>query len=503
MSTIRKLRKLIRNPNLFFFDYFSKKIGSVIENKNLAGQSISGHEILIDEKIHPWIQVATRFGLRTGAMTGRSDQSLLVDRRRLVYVLFFILHIAQNFKSAVRIYTLCGAIDITVKKSELLVSGKAEWIHSKISLKPDFVIEIIGQFNNNFACHIFPYEVDSAGLVNILSSSAYIKKFPVSAFDKVYPQARDLSGNYEFDTPWPIDVVFTWVNKDDPIWVNKWNAIFPENNFDPDRYSSRDELKYSLRSICKFLPWFRKIYIVSNCNPPDWLTNWHRIEWISHEKIFPECSVLPTFNSHAIEACLHRIPGLSEKFIYFNDDVFLNQPCYYKDFFDLQGRSIANLESYGMVFEDGAYDVTRDYLSASLNSSRVISKVAPTYKATRLHRHTPHALKKEVLEVLNSKFPEMFSKTRAARLRTPDDINVTSFMYHHYALASGEAVVGDFLSLIVRPSNVSRVRDSRVRKYKFLCFNDGGGSSESDGFSNEFKRFVLRTYPMLSSFEYE
>lgn len=497
----KKLKKLIRNPNLFFFDYFSKKLGKTVENKHVTGQCILGYEILIDEKIHPWIQVAKRFGLRTGAMTGLSDQSLLVDRRRLVYVLFFVLHIAQSFKCMLRIYTLAGGLDITLKESELLVPGKAEWIYSKISQKPDFVIELVGQFDNNFACHIFLYEIDSNGLVNIRSNSAYIKKFPESAFDSIYPAARDVSGDYGFDTPWPIDVVFTWVNKDDPTWVDKWIATYPQKNFDPDRYSSRDELKYSLRAICKFLPWFRTIYIVSNCNPPDWLRTSHKIKWISHEEIFPDCSVLPTFNSHAIEACLHRITGLGDKFIYFNDDVLLNQPCYYKDFFDSQGRSIANLESYGMVFEDGIFDATREYLSSSLNSYRLINEVVSTYKAARLHRHTPHALKKEVLETLDNKFSEVFSKTRAARLRTPDDINVASFMYHHYALASGEAVCGDFLSLIVRPSNVSKVRDLSVRKYKFLCFNDGGGSAENDRFSTEFKRFVLRTYPMRNSFE--
>ena len=71
---------------------------------------------------------------------------------------------------------------------------------------------------------------------------------------------------------------------------------------------------------------------------PAWLPHdTERIRVVTHAEIFPDPSVLPTFNSHAIEACLHRIPGLAERFIYFNDDVFLGRETRVEDFFTQAG----------------------------------------------------------------------------------------------------------------------------------------------------------------------
>ena len=99
--------------------------------------------------------------------------------------------------------------------------------------------------------------------------------------------------------------------------------------------------RYSLRSIEKFAPWILKVFIVTNGQVPDWLdANHPKVQIIPHELIFPNKSVLPTFSSSAIEMNLHRIPGLSEHFIYFNDDVFLGQPVYPYDFYTLEKGQI-------------------------------------------------------------------------------------------------------------------------------------------------------------------
>ena len=79
------------------------------------------------------------------------------------------------------------------------------------------------------------------------------------------------------------------------------------------------------------------MFIVTNGQIPDWLeTNNPKVEIITHEMIFPNTSVLPTFSSSSIEMNLHRIPGLSEFFIYFNDDVFLGRPVYPYDFYTIE-----------------------------------------------------------------------------------------------------------------------------------------------------------------------
>uniref|UniRef100_T1K857 LNR domain-containing protein n=1 Tax=Tetranychus urticae TaxID=32264 RepID=T1K857_TETUR len=101
-----------------------------------------------------------------------------------------------------------------------------------------------------------------------------------------------------------------------------------------NRFADNDELKYSIRSIEKFAPWIRNIYLVTNGQIPNWINADHpQLRLISHEDIFPNKNDLPTFNSAAIEVHLHRIPGLSEKFIYFNDDIMLGKPVFLDDFY--------------------------------------------------------------------------------------------------------------------------------------------------------------------------
>ena len=100
------------------------------------------------------------------------------------------------------------------------------------------------------------------------------------------------------------------------------------------RFADNQELKYSLRSIEKHAPWVRKIFIVTNGQLPSWLNlDNHRVEVITHAELFPNASHLPTFSSPAIESHLHRIPGLSQRFIYMNDDVMFGEDVWPDDFY--------------------------------------------------------------------------------------------------------------------------------------------------------------------------
>ncbi|RYH02465.1 hypothetical protein EON65_47880 [archaeon] len=153
----------------------------------------------------------------------------------------------------------------------------------------------------------------------------------------------------------PIDVVYTWVNGSDPKWLAKKNywasKYFPveeknistEGNassevFAGNRYRDSDELRYSIRSLIKFAPWVRHIYLVTDNQIPSWLNmETDKLTVVSHEDIFANQSHLPVFSSPAIEANIHRIQGLSEYFIYFNDDVFLGAPVLPEDFMTIGG----------------------------------------------------------------------------------------------------------------------------------------------------------------------
>ncbi|XP_054272957.1 N-acetylglucosamine-1-phosphotransferase subunits alpha/beta [Macrosteles quadrilineatus] len=110
------------------------------------------------------------------------------------------------------------------------------------------------------------------------------------------------------------------------------------DDYSPSRYEDKEELRYSLRSLEKFAPWVRKVFIVTNGQLPYWLDLSNpRVQIVPHESIFTNSSHLPTFSSPAIETHLHRIPGLSEKFLYFNDDILLGEEVLPEDFISPRG----------------------------------------------------------------------------------------------------------------------------------------------------------------------
>jgi UDP-N-acetylglucosamine-lysosomal-enzyme len=130
-----------------------------------------------------------------------------------------------------------------------------------------------------------------------------------------------------------IDIVFTYVNGSDPLLINQMHKykLFISNK---NRFQDNNGLKYSLRSIEKYAPWCRFIFIVTNGQKPVWLNASHpKIRLVFHDQIFPNRSHLPTFNSLAIESHLHLIPGLSERFLYFNDDIILGMDIWPSDFY--------------------------------------------------------------------------------------------------------------------------------------------------------------------------
>ena len=109
-----------------------------------------------------------------------------------------------------------------------------------------------------------------------------------------------------------------------------------DDTMSQNRYRDSDELRYSLRSLMRYAPWIRHVYIVTDNQIPNWLNLRHpRVSIISHTDIFPNRSHLPVFSSPAIETHLHRIKGISKRFIYFNDDVFLGADVLPDDFFGL------------------------------------------------------------------------------------------------------------------------------------------------------------------------
>ncbi|XP_017660356.1 PREDICTED: N-acetylglucosamine-1-phosphotransferase subunits alpha/beta isoform X4 [Lepidothrix coronata] len=107
-----------------------------------------------------------------------------------------------------------------------------------------------------------------------------------------------------------------------------------DEDISASRFEDNEELRYSLRSIERHAPWVRHIFIVTNGQIPSWLNlDNPRITIVTHQEIFQNASHLPTFSSPAIESHIHRISGLSQKFIYLNDDVMFGKDVWPDDFY--------------------------------------------------------------------------------------------------------------------------------------------------------------------------
>lgn len=244
------------------------------------------------------------------------------------------------------------------------------------------------------------------------------------------------------EAPTPIDVVYTWVDADDPAWRERFarhvGRMSQASHASELRYISREELRYSIRSVLRYAPWVRNIYIVTDDQKPSWLIPSDRIKIVSHNEIFPDPSVLPVFNSHAIESCLHRIPGLSEFFIYFNDDVFLGKPVTPNHFFSPAGKVKLFFSARLTMSPEAAAHGTLPTDAALLNTIRVIQKrfgFTPFAKVL----HTPHPMRRSVLEMIEKENAEDIARTRAARTRAKTDLNVTSNLAYYYYLGLGLA----------------------------------------------------------------
>lgn len=125
-----------------------------------------------------------------------------------------------------------------------------------------------------------------------------------------------------------IDFVVTWVDMDNPKWKAEFSNYSGKidnsvNELSEARFRDYGFLKYWFRGVDKFAPWVRKIHFVTSGQKPDWLdTSNPKLNLVSHEQYIPQ-EYLPVFNSNLIEIYMHKIPDLSEQFVYFNDDFYI------------------------------------------------------------------------------------------------------------------------------------------------------------------------------------
>lgn len=313
------------------------------------------------------------------------------------------------------------------------------------------------------------------------------------------------------NNPNDIDLVYLWVDGNDPIWRAKRNAFIgktsevDEKNCE-GRYANHDELKYSLRSIERYAPWIRRIFLITDNQTPQWLDLSNpKIRIVDHKEIMPpEC--LPCFNAHLLEKFIYKVPGLAERFLFANDDTFLNKPVTPQDFFTPEGFPIVRLgrkpfrRLRWFWREQICGKPLKNYSASVSRAALLISKKYGIYYSGMPHHNVDAYLKSDCRRVAEDILREEFLSNRGNKMRSDNDIQ--RIVYSYIGLAEKRACrryVNPKESMIVRihkPKDYIRFRQNQPT---FFCMNDSEYAQESDRL--RMKEVLEDLFPDKSSFE--
>lgn len=294
--------------------------------------------------------------------------------------------------------------------------------------------------------------------------------------------------NDQTDTEPQIDAVITWVDGADAAHLAK-RATFMgragalcENARNPHRWVQSDEIYYCLNAIHTYAPWLRRIWVVVDGQTPDLARAPQalrdRITIVDHREIFRDhLHVLPTFNSLAIESMLWRIEGLAERFIYFNDDVFLTAPLRPRDVFMglrpvLRGRWV----DFSRLAPRGDPALFNHFMQ--VNAAGMAG-----YGPERLFKpaHVVHPLRRSVMAGLFDRHRTAFEANIGHRFRHISQFSPQG-LHGHRCISDGAAQISaarDHLHItsgqgIGNPAAQTRalLEPAALEGIKFLCVND-------------------------------
>lgn len=325
-----------------------------------------------------------------------------------------------------------------------------------------------------------------------------------------WPTIEGMFTPHASDVTFDIDMVFSWVDGSDPEFRARRAAqmsqvVVGEGDDAEARIRQIDELKYALRSVNMFAPWVRRIFIATDSAPPPWLAEHPMITIVPAEEHFSDKAALPTYNSHAVESQLHHIRGLSEYFLYSNDDMFFGRPLKASMFFSPGGvtKFIEAKTRIGL----GANDPTRSGFENAARVNRQVLFERFGHVITRHLEHTAVPLRKSVLIEMEQEFPEEFARTQASAFRSGSDISVTNSFYHYYALMAGRAVQQEkakvlYVNTTTREGLGLLPELRKRREYDFFCLNDSSSPEVSAAERAErVVNFLDRYFPIPAPWE--
>ena len=308
-----------------------------------------------------------------------------------------------------------------------------------------------------------------------------------------------------------IDLVYLWVDGNDAEWQAEKRRFLGKDiplNTEATtkaRNADNNELKYSLRSAEKYAPWIRKIFIVTDGQKPKWLDLQNgRIHVVDIRELIPP-QALPCYNSVIIEHFLYRIPGLSEHFLYANDDMFFNRGVTPGFFFTKEGFPVVRLQrSYTNKWINKCRKAlkihTNIYRKTIEKAATLIDKRFGKYYAATPHHNIDSYLKSDFRRVSDEIFRQEIASTVHHHLRSKHDIQRIIYLY--YALVAGRG----------KGRYVNRRESCRIRLHKpdfmyyihkyqpaLFCLNDSHHATDAD--RSRVEPFLKNLFPEKSSFE--
>lgn len=325
-----------------------------------------------------------------------------------------------------------------------------------------------------------------------------------------------------------IDFVLIWVDGSDEKWREEKEQYSSQEikhfNSNDVRYRDWGLLKYWFRSVEINAPWVRRIHFVTCGHYPEWLNIEHeKLHFVKHDNYIPK-EYLPTFSSHPIELNLHRIEGLSEQFVYFNDDMFVNSPIRPNDFFirgiprDCAIRSIPIVSRFGLIDMNSLIIINRSFsfpkqfkkypfkwlnLKYGVDLFRSLLLLPwPVFCGIK-NTHIPNAFLKTTFEKVWNKYPEELSQTCSRRFRDERDVN--QYVFRYWQIAEGNFIprsntFGHKYVLSDKQINAV-VEDIRRAKHHMICLNDEDSLKDIDVIKDKLVEVFERRYPDKSSFE--
>lgn len=335
-----------------------------------------------------------------------------------------------------------------------------------------------------------------------------------------------------------IDFVIYWVDGTDPEWIKKkatYKGTTYQNN--PARFRDWGILKYWFRAVEEYAPWVNRIFFITDNQRPNWINfSNSKIIPIDHKEYIPE-KFLPTFNSHTIELNIHRINGLSEHFVVFNDDTYINQPITPEYYFQ---KGIPCDGTYEHIFSGRGYNKTDkwginiiDYVNTQIinvhfersdvvrnnkkkwygnylgNKYRLQAYLLKLFKRDEFqHLYTPHSEKaflKSMFEEAWEHEPELLSQS-CTKFR--ENVSLNIYFIRYWQLASNNFYPQNVLKsrkvIQLRKDCINQIKEELFNpNIKSLCLNDSFECTYEDyqTLKPQIIDLFEKKFPNKSSFE--